>query len=94
MVVWYLKGEYIGEYWNSIRILEKVSLYIDEIDCEHIKRIINQGCPSHLDFEKAYDNKHTVLWKGNQQTYLQFSEVTVRAMNKEEKNSHVLALRE
>jgi hypothetical protein len=53
-----------------------------------------QGCPSHLDFEEAYDNKHMVLRKGNQQTFLQFPEVTAKAMNKEEKNSHVLALRE
>ena len=34
-----------------------------------------------------------VLWKGNQQTILQFPEVTVKAMNKEEKNSHVIAFR-
>jgi hypothetical protein len=35
-----------------------------------------------------------VLQKGNQQTFLQFLEVTAKAMNKEEKNSHVLAFRE
>ena len=94
MVVRYLKGEYIGESRNSKRILEKVSPYIDEVDCEHIKRIIDQGCPSHLDFEEEYDNKHMVLQKGNQLTFLQFPEVTAKAMNKEEKNSHVLAFRE
>jgi hypothetical protein len=93
MVVRYLKGEYVGESRNSTRILEKVSPYIDEVDCEHIKRIINQGCPSHIDFEENYDNKHMVLRKGNQQTFLQFPEVTAKAMNKEEKNSHVIALR-
>ncbi len=32
-----------------------------------------------------------VLRKGNQQTFLQFPEVTAKAMNKEEKISHVLA---
>ena len=93
MVVRYLKGEYVGESRNSTRILEKVSPYIDEVDCEHIKWIINQGCPSHIDFEENYDNKHMVLRKGNQQTFLQFPEVTAKAMNKEEKNSHVIALR-
>ncbi len=91
MVVQYLKGEYVGESRNSNKILEKVSPYIDEVDCEHIKRIIDQGCPSHLDFEEEYDNKHMVLQKGNQLTFLQFPEVTAKAMNKEEKNSHVLA---
>jgi len=91
MVVRYLKDEYVGESWNSKRILEKVSPYIDEVDCEHIKRIIHQGCPSHLDFKEEYDNKHMVLQKGNQLTFLQFPEVTTKAMNKEEKNSHVLS---
>ena len=94
MVVRYLKGEYVGESRNSKRILDEVSPYIDEVDCEHIKRIIDQGCPSYLDFEEEYENKHMVLRKGNQQTFLQFPEVTAKAMNKEEKNSHVLALRE
>ena len=35
-----------------------------------------------------------VLQKGNQLTFLQFPEVTAKAMNKEEKNSHVLAFRD
>ena len=91
MVVQYLKGEYVGESRNTNRILEKVLPYINEVDCEHIKRIIDQGCPFHLDFEEEYDNKHMVLQKGNQLTFLQFPKVTVKAMNKEEKNSHVLA---
>jgi len=33
MVVRYLKGEYVGESRNSTRILEKVSPYIDKVDC-------------------------------------------------------------
>ena len=56
MVVRYLKGEYVGESRNSKRILDEVSPYIDEVDCEHIKRIIDQGCPSYLDFEEEYEN--------------------------------------
>ena len=94
MVVRYLKGEYVGEARDADKILEKVSPYIDEVDCEHINRIINQGCLSHIDFEEDYDNKHMVLRKGNQQTFLQFPEVTAKAMNKEVKNSHVIAFRE
>ena len=72
MVVRYLKGEYVGESRNSNRILEKVSPYIDEVHCKHIKRIIDQGCPSHLNFEEEYDNKHMVLRKGNQLTFYNF----------------------
>ena len=94
MVVRYLKDEYVGESRNADAIIEKVSPYISNVDWEHIKRIINQGCPLHIDFNEDYDNKHMVLQKGNQQTFLQFPEVTAKAMNKEEKNCHVLAFRE
>jgi hypothetical protein len=93
MVIRYLKGKYVGESRDADKILERVLPYIDEVDCKHIKRIINQGCPSHIDFEEDYDNKHMVLRKGNQQTFLQFPEKTAKAMNKEEKNTHVIAFR-
>ena len=46
MVIRYLKGEYVGESRDEERILEAVSPYISVKDCQHIKRIINQGCPS------------------------------------------------
>ena len=89
MVIHYLKGEYMGESRNADKILAPVSPYISKVNCVHIKQIINQGCPSHLDFEDYYDNKHTVLCKCNQKTFLEHPEVTANAMNKEERNSHV-----
>ncbi len=55
MVVQYLKGRYVGESRNANAILDKVSPYISNVDCDHITRIINQGCPSHIDFEEDYD---------------------------------------
>jgi hypothetical protein len=85
MVIRYLKGEYVGESKNANAIFEKVLPYICEVDCKHIVHIINQGCPSHINFEENYENKHMALWKENQQTFLQFPEVTAKAMNKEEK---------
>ena len=53
MVVRYLKGKYIGESTNAINILEKVSPYISDVNCEHIKCIINQGWPSHINFKRT-----------------------------------------
>jgi hypothetical protein len=83
-------GEYLGETRDFAAILTKVSPYINKEDSKHIKCIINQGCPSHLHFEEEYENKHLALWKGNQHTFLLHPKVTMKAMNKEEKNSHVL----
>jgi hypothetical protein len=90
MVIRYIKGEYVGESRDADKILSAVTPYISEVDCDHIRRIIDQGCPSYLDFEEGYDNKHSVLRKRNQQTFLEHPEVTAKAMSKEEKNSHVL----
>ncbi len=90
MVIRVLMGEYVGETRDSAAILAKVSPYINKEDRKHIKRIINQGCPSHLHFEEEYENKHLALWKGNQHTFLLHPEVTTKAMNKKEKISHVL----
>jgi hypothetical protein len=59
-------------------------------DCDHIEHIINQGCPSYLDFEEERDNKYLVLCKGNQHTFDQHPKVTAKTMNNEEKNSHIL----
>ena len=93
MVIRYIKGEYVGESRNADAILSSVSGLISNEDCSHIKRIINQGCPSHLDYEEDYDSKHFVLRKGNQQTFIQHPDVTAKAMNKEERFSHVLPFR-
>ena len=65
MVIRYIKGEYVGKSRNSDAILASVSPYINNKDCQHIKRNINQGCPSQLNFEEEYENKHAVLRKGN-----------------------------
>jgi len=90
MVIRFIKGEYIGESRDSNAILSAVSQHINEEDCRHIEQIINQGCPSFLNFEERYENKHAVLRRGNQTTFLQHPEVTAKAVNKEEKNSHIL----
>jgi hypothetical protein len=75
MVVQYIKGKYVGESRNANAILKKVLLYICDEDCQHIKCIIDQGCLSYINFEEDYENKHIVLWKENQQTFLQFPKV-------------------
>ena len=90
MVIRFIKGEYVGESRDSSAILSAVSQHINEDDCRHIERIINQGCPSFLNFEERYENKHAVLRRGNQTTFLEHPEVTAKAVNKEEKNSHIL----
>ncbi len=93
MLVRYITGEYVGESRDVEPILREVSPHISCEETTHIKRILMQGCPSYIDFEEESKNKLAVIWKGNQHTFLQYPEVTAKAMNKEEKNSHILPLR-
>jgi hypothetical protein len=94
MVIRFIKGEYVGDSRDANALLSAVSQHINEEDCRHIEQIINQGCPSFLNFKERYENKHAVLWRGNQKTFLQYPEVTAKAVNKEEKNSHILPFKE
>ncbi len=66
VIRYYLKQEYVGESRVANAIISVASSLISNQDCEHIKRIINQGCPSYLDFEEDYENKHQDLQRGNQ----------------------------
>jgi hypothetical protein len=93
MLVCFIKGEYVGESRDAEPILREVSPHISCEDATHIKRILTQGCPSYIDFEEESENKLAVIWKGNQHTFVQYPEVTAKAMIKKEKNNHVLPLR-
>ena len=94
MVAQYLKEEYVGESRDANAIIKEVSPYISHIDCQHIKRIMTKVAHLILILRKITKNKHIVLQKRNQQTFLLHPEVTAKAMNKEEKNSHVLPFRQ
>jgi hypothetical protein len=93
MLVRYLKGEYVGESRDHVRVLDEVSSRISTEDANHIKRILTLGCPAKLVLEEESSNKLSVIKKGNQQTFLAHPEVAVKTMNKQERYSHLIALR-
>jgi hypothetical protein len=76
MVIHYLKGKEFGESQDAQKNHLAVSPHISNKNSEHIQQIINQGCPSRLNSEEEYENKHFVLQKVNQQTFLQHPKVT------------------
>ncbi len=92
MLIRYLNGKYVGKSRDAGQILQEVSPYINSEDAAHIKRVITQGCPSYLNFEEEPENKLAVIWKGNQHTFLEHLEIAHKAMNKEERNSHIVPL--
>ncbi len=92
MLICYLNGEYVGKSRDAGQILQEVSPYISSEDTAHIKWVIKQGCPSYLNFKEEPENKLAVIWKRNQHTFLKHPEIARKAMNKEERNSHVVPL--
>ncbi len=92
MLIRYLNGKYVGKSRDAGRILREVSPYISSEDAAHIKLVITQGCPSYLNFEEEPENKLAVIRKGNQHTFQEHPETVRKAMNKEERNSHVVPL--
>ncbi len=92
MLIHYLNGKYVGKSRDMGQSLQKASPYISSKDAAHIKWVITQGCPSYLDFEEEPENKLAVIQKGNQHTFLEHLEIARKAMNKEERNSHVVPL--
>jgi hypothetical protein len=52
-----------------------------------------QGCPSKLQVSKPSAMKDEIIALGNQQTFHMYPELVTKAMNKEERNSHLIALK-
>ncbi len=89
----YLKGEYMGESRDLDWILREVLSCISKEDVIHIRRILTQGCPARLVLEEESKNKLSVIQKGIQQTFLAHPEVAAKTMNKEERYSHLIAVK-
>ena len=93
MMIRFIKGEFVNEHLDVDSILIKVAPHVTVSNTNHIHRILTQGCPSYIDFEETFENKRFVLQKENQHSFLQLPEVTAKAIDKEERNSHVLPLK-
>ncbi len=93
MLIRYLKGEYTGKNRRIPGIIAKVSPYISKGDAIHIKQILTQGCPSNLQVSEPSAMKDEIIMLGNQQTFHMYPELVTKTMNKEEHNSHLIALK-
>jgi hypothetical protein len=61
-----LGGEYTGYTRNVHRTLSAVKDLISPEDLAHLKRILLDGCPAELTFEKPLSNKMKMILRGNQ----------------------------
>jgi hypothetical protein len=92
MSIRYVKGEYVGKSRDVSQIVNDVLPYINKDNVKHIHWIINNGCPSHIDFKEASDMKAFIIEKGNQATFKMYLETVTKTMNKEDRHSHLLPI--
>jgi len=89
-----LNGEYTGAHRNVKRVLKAVAPVVSAEDYSQIKRVLRRGCPFSLKFQEDGDNKLRAITKGNQKSFVQNPDVVKKALNKEDRNSHLVTLHE
>ena len=90
LVMRYLGGEYTAKWRDVDAILSAVEDIITPEDYGHIKRILTVGCPANFNWEETDKNKEIFLKRGNNPSIQMNIDLVNKAMNKEERNSHVI----
>ncbi len=65
MLIWCVKGKYVGESRDVSQIIKDVLPYILKVDVAHIEQILTKSCPSIIHFMEASDMKSFIIEKGN-----------------------------
>lgn len=87
-------NEYTHSHLDREGILARVKDHIPADDFAHIERVLYEGCPATFSFEEDNRSRLRSFQRGNQPTYNRNPDKTRKAMNKEEKHSHVLPIHE
>ena len=82
-LVGWLGGEYIGDRRDVACILATIHGHISKDDYSHMKRIIIDGCPVELKFDKPLLNKLTMIKQGNLKSFNDNPEILLKTINKE-----------
>lgn len=87
-----LGNEYVLSELDRRSILDSVRGHVSQQDYDSMERILFEGCPAEFHLEE--DNADRLKWilRGNQATYNARPDLTRKALNKEEKQSHVIPM--
>lgn len=86
--------EYMLANLEREKILDAVKDKISDDDWAHLKRILFDGCPAEFHFDESRASRSQAFSRGNHSSYRRNPEKTAKAMNKEDKYSHVLPIDE
>ena len=90
----WMGGEYTGHHRDVEKTLVAVRPHITVEDYNHIERILLDGCPAELMFTEPLSNKLEMIRRGNSKSFDEHPELVKKAMNKEDRYSHLVPIDE
>jgi hypothetical protein len=90
--VCFLSGEHTGQHWDVRCTLDAIQDHVTSDDYGHIKRILLDGCPAQLTFEKPLSNKLEFISCANSKSFVENPQLVQKTMNKEDLYSHLVPM--
>jgi hypothetical protein len=90
----WMGGEYTCYHRDVKATLIAVRPHVTVKDYNHIERILLDGCPAELKFTEPLCNKLEMIWRGNSKSFNDHPELVKKAMNKEDRYSHLVPIDE
>ena len=90
LVLRYLSGEYTGEWRDVNEIVRTVSPYVTDSDAQHIRRILETGCPFEFNWEQTTENKEIFVRRGNSPSIAANWPSVLKTLAKEVRNKHLM----
>jgi hypothetical protein len=92
--VQWMGGEYTGYHRDVKKTLIAVRPHVTDEDYDHIEWILRDGCPVELKFTEPLSNKLEMIRCGNSKSFNDHPELVKKAMNKEDRYSHLVPIDE
>ena len=86
----YLDGEYTAKWRDVEGIIWAVKGLVSHTDLNHMRRILDSGCPANCNWEEPAENKELFIHRGNNPSVDKNAEIVQKTMTDKERKSHVL----
>jgi len=90
--VQWMGGESTGYHRDVKKTLIVVCPHVTVEDYNHLEQILLDGYPVELKFTEPLSNKLEMIWRGNSKSFNDHPELVKKAMNKEERYSHLVPI--
>ena len=86
-----MDGEYTVKGRDAEGIIGDVKYVVSDTYLNHLRRILDSGCPAKFNWEEPAENKEVFIHRGNNPSVNKNVEIFQKTMNDEERKSHVLS---